>query len=101
LLDFDKLLTNSVKIIGSEFKEPELLVRRRESGDRISPLGMNGSKKLKEFLIDKKIPRDMRNDMEFVFIGKEVVCTFEGIISEKFKIDKTTKSILRLSVIRE
>lgn len=44
---------------------PELLkdaiVRTRRTGDTIHPLGSPGRKKLKDFLIDKKIPREERN----------------------------------------
>ncbi|MCC3377825.1 tRNA lysidine(34) synthetase TilS, partial [Cohnella sp. REN36] len=31
------------------------------AGDRIQPLGMLGTKKVKDVLIDKKIPRDKRD----------------------------------------
>jgi tRNA(Ile)-lysidine synthase len=39
----------------------KLYVRRRRIGDRMVPLGMNGSKKVKDILIDKKIPRSKRD----------------------------------------
>ncbi|PYZ95415.1 tRNA lysidine(34) synthetase TilS [Alteribacter lacisalsi] len=38
-----------------------LRVRFRKAGDRFVPLGMNGSKKVKDLLIDKKIPKDLRD----------------------------------------
>jgi tRNA(Ile)-lysidine synthase len=36
-------------------------VRNRRPGDRLSPLGMKGSKKLKDVFIDKKISRNIRD----------------------------------------
>lgn len=39
----------------------KLYVRQRRAGDRIQPLGMLGTKKVKDVLIDKKIPRDKRD----------------------------------------
>lgn len=35
-----------------------ITVRNRRPGDRLSPLGMKGHKKLKDVFIDKKIPRN-------------------------------------------
>ncbi|WP_163527988.1 tRNA lysidine(34) synthetase TilS [Halobacillus ihumii] len=37
-----------------------LIVRTREPGDRISPRGMDGSKKVKDIFIDQKVPADKR-----------------------------------------
>ena len=36
-------------------------LRARQPGDRFQPLGMTGSKKLKDFLIDEKVPRAHRD----------------------------------------
>ncbi|TMW69941.1 tRNA lysidine(34) synthetase TilS [Alteribacter natronophilus] len=38
-----------------------LTVRFRKAGDRLVPFGMTGSRKLKDLLIDKKVPRDLRD----------------------------------------
>ena len=38
-----------------------LSLRARQPGDRFQPLGMTGSKKLKDFLIDQKVPRAHRD----------------------------------------
>lgn len=38
-----------------------LVLRGRRPGDRIRPLGARGSKKLKAWLIDRKVPRDRRD----------------------------------------
>lgn len=37
------------------------VIRSRRSGDVFYPFGMNGRKKVKEFLIEKKIPKEKRN----------------------------------------
>ena len=38
-----------------------LTIRKRESGDRILPLGMTEMKRLHNFLIDEKVPREWRD----------------------------------------
>lgn len=42
-------------------REQELIIRSRRDGDRFCPYGRRGSKKLKDFFIDKKIPRTERD----------------------------------------
>ncbi|WP_208560551.1 tRNA lysidine(34) synthetase TilS [Marinilactibacillus kalidii] len=43
-----------------------LRVRNRQNGDRISPYGMTGTKKVKDLLIDKKIPKEKRDTLVMV-----------------------------------
>ncbi len=54
------------------YLEPEdfLIVRNRRPGDRMRPLGMLGSKKLKALFIDEKIPRDKRQQIPVVLSKK-------------------------------
>ena len=42
-------------------KSDKYYVRSRQSGDRIAPIGLNGSKKLQDIFVDKKIPRELRS----------------------------------------
>ena len=51
--------------------------RFRQEGDVFSPLGMVGTKKLKEYFIDKKIPQRMRN--EIPVLADTISCTSRGI----------------------
>jgi tRNA(Ile)-lysidine synthetase-like protein len=50
-----------------------LSVRGLKAGDRIRPFGLDADKKVKEILIDRKVPRDER-------WGRPVVCDAEGKI---------------------
>lgn len=55
------------------FLERPLSVRSLRTGDRIRPFGMEAGKKVKEILIDRKIPREQR-------WGRPVVCDAAGRI---------------------
>ena len=44
-------------------------VRTFRNGDRISPFGMTGSKKVKELFIDAKVPRSQRRNIPLLFCG--------------------------------
>jgi tRNA(Ile)-lysidine synthase len=43
-----------------------LVVRGRRPGDRIQPVGLGGTKKLQDLLVDRKVPRDARNRIPVV-----------------------------------
>jgi len=50
-----------------------LLVRTRLPGDRIRPVGMEGSRKLQDLLVDAKIPAEERALLPVLAVGDEVV----------------------------
>jgi tRNA(Ile)-lysidine synthase len=50
-----------------------LTVRNFVRGDRIAPLGMEGSRKLKEIFIDRKVPRARRASYPVVTLRGEIV----------------------------
>jgi tRNA(Ile)-lysidine synthase len=74
----------------------ELRVRNRRNGDRFKPYRSRGTKKLKEYFIDNKIPRGIRNTIPLIAKGNEIVWVIGYRISDKFKVTENTKSILRV-----
>jgi len=50
-----------------------LMVRSRRPGDRFSPRGGIGSKKLKEYFIDRKVPLEDRDRIPLLCDGEEIV----------------------------
>jgi len=73
----------------------ELVLRCREPGDLFAPIGMKGTKKLKEYLIDEKVPREERDELELIADGREIVWIVGGRLSEKYKItDETTDAVV-------
>jgi len=73
-----------------------LELRTRRGGDLFSPLGMKGTKKLKEFFIDEKIPSDEREKIPLVCAGNDVVWIVGFRMSEKYKVTPETKRVLIL-----
>ena len=53
--------------------EGSLVVRTRRPGDRISPVGMKGTKKLQDLLVDAKVPRDERDWIPIVADARGIV----------------------------
>jgi tRNA(Ile)-lysidine synthase len=65
-----------------------LWVRKRLSGDRFMPIGMDRDKKLKDFLIDRKVPRATRDLIPIVLDGQGDIVWVGGIeISQKAALD--------------
>jgi len=75
-------------------------IRKRESGDLIKPINSNGTKKLKKYFIDEKVPIDIREKIPLVAKNKEIVWIIGYVISDKYKVTKSTKKVLKLEFIK-
>lgn len=73
-----------------------LYIRNRKDGDRFTPLGMSGSKKLKDFFIDEKVPRDERDRIPIVEDSKGIIWVVGYRVSEEYKVNSNTSRILVL-----
>jgi len=70
-----------------------LKLRRWKEGDRFSPLGMKGSKKVSDFLIDSKIPLPEKKNVWVMESGDEIIWVVGMRIDDRFKVTKDTKKI--------
>ncbi|MCX8129888.1 MAG: tRNA lysidine(34) synthetase TilS [Clostridia bacterium] len=75
-------------------------IRTRKEGDIFKPYKSNGTKKLKEYFIDNKIPKEERARIPVIAKGNEIVWIIGHKISDKFKVTENTKSILKLEYIK-
>jgi tRNA(Ile)-lysidine synthase len=62
------------------------VLRNRRNGDRFQPLGMDRDKKLKDFLIDRKIPAERRDSIPLLVWNDQIVWVGGVEISERFKV---------------
>ncbi len=62
------------------------VIRNRRDGDRFQPLGMPRDKKLKDFLIDRKIPVEIRDSIPLLLWNDQIVWVAGIEISERFKV---------------
>ena len=75
--------------------QPPVIVRNPEAGDRITPLGMKGSQKIKDVFINHKVPR-MQRAFFPVLCSRETILWLAGrVLSEKAKITPATRHILK------
>ncbi|MFB6291226.1 MAG: tRNA lysidine(34) synthetase TilS [Candidatus Bipolaricaulia bacterium] len=76
--------------------EQPIVVRNRADGDRFVPLGMNGTKKLKDFFIDLKVPIRERDRIPIVCDRKGIIWVVGYRIDDRYKVDETTEEILTM-----
>ena len=74
-------------------------VRNRRHGDRFQPYGMQGTKKIKDFLIDAKVPRYERDRIPILVCGDEILWVVGYTTSEPFKIQPDTRQYLYLRYV--
>lgn len=72
-----------------------LKVRNFRSGDRFTPLGMKGRRKVKDFFIDLKIPSQIRRTVPILINQEEVVWICGYRIDDKYKITPKTERVLK------
>ena len=70
-----------------------LVVRTRRPGDYLSPFGMRGTKKLQDYFMDEKIPREARDQIPLLCFGQEVLWIIGHRINEKYKVTPDTAEV--------
>lgn len=77
-----------------------LTVRNRRPGDRFQPFGVQGTKKLKDFFIDAKVPRAERDRIPLLASGDELVWVIGYTTSEWTKLHAHTRRYLFVRLTR-
>lgn len=76
----------------------KFVLRTRLAGDRFIPLGMTGSRKIKDFLIDQKVPREKRERIPLLLCGGEIVWVAGIRQSSLYRVTPETKRVLNLRI---
>jgi tRNA(Ile)-lysidine synthase len=71
--------------------------RNWEEGDWFVPLGMKGKKKLSDFMIDKKIPLNLKNRIMVLVSGGTIAWVAGFRLDDRFKVKDDTKNILKIT----
>lgn len=82
--DYDKIGTN-------------IVFRTRLAGDRIAVTDTGQTKKLKDYFINEKIPRDERGGIPLLASGQRIFWVVGGRISGDCRITDKTKNILEIT----
>lgn len=72
-------------------------IRFRQNGDKIIPLGMKSSKKLKDIFINNKVPKEERDFIPLVLFNNEIAWVIGFNVSETFKVTNKTKKVIKIT----
>ena len=78
-----------------------LAIRSRRPGDRFRPLGLGHGKKLQDFLVDRKIPRETRDSLPLVVDGDDRIVWVVGeSVAEDFRVTEPSRGVILLKARR-
>lgn len=75
------------------------LLRGRREGDRLRPIGMDGTKSVKRLFIDRKVPKEERDRKVLLCDGDTVAAVIGMETDRAYRVDENTADILRLEII--
>lgn len=75
---------------------PRLTLRPWREGDRFNPFGMEGEKKVSDYLVDAKVPRDRKGRIAVLADGDTVVWLCGLRLDDRYRVDSSTQRILQL-----
>lgn len=88
----------SVVVLDGDRTGLSLIVRARSNGDFFYPMGFGKKKKLQDFFVDVKVPRDERDSVPIVVLKNNIVWIAGYRADERFKVSDKTKRFLRFEI---
>ena len=92
----DSEIKDTVAYFDSEKLSFPLIVRSRKRGDFFYPLGFGKKKKLQDFFVDEKVPRDERDKIPLIVSGGDIIWISGYRQDGRFKVLDETKRVLKL-----
>ncbi len=91
-------LDNNTALVDADKASFPFTIRKRQPGDHFYPLGFGKRKKLQDFFVDQKIPREERDSIAIVTKEDKVVWIVGHRMDERFKVDKDTKGVIKFRI---
>lgn len=78
-----------------------LKLRTWQEGDWFVPLGMNGKKKISDFLIDKKVPANLKGQTLVLVSDQSIAWVVGQRLDNRFKVTDKTQQVVEITVQRK
>ncbi len=95
-IDYNNKDKNTIYVDAHKVKG-KLYIRNRRRGDRFSPLGMKGSKKVKDYFINLKVPKELRSAVPILCDDSNIIWLIGYRMSELYKIDGNTSRTYKIT----
>ena len=92
----DAEVSSLVAVLDADRAGRRLCVRSRRPGDRITPLGMSGSRKVQDVMVDDKTPEAEREGVPLVVSEHGVLWVVGHRLAHWARVREDTKRVLRL-----
>lgn len=86
----------NIELIAGDELVDEFVLRTWRNGDRFYPLGLRGSKKISDFLNDRKVTVSEKPKQLVLLNNNKIVWVVGHRIDDRFKIKNTTRKVVRL-----
>jgi tRNA(Ile)-lysidine synthase len=72
-----------------------IMIRFFQAGDRLKPLGMDGTKKLKSLFIDEKVPQEIRSRIPILTtVENDIIWVYGTRIAHAYRVTSDTSKVL-------
>ena len=95
-----KIFENRSPVFDGDKIPPDAVIRFRRDGDVFTPY-KGGTKKLKEYFIDEKVPKRFRSQIPLICAGNKVLCICGMEIADEIKVTNTTNNCLKFIYSKE
>ncbi|MFP6581408.1 MAG: tRNA lysidine(34) synthetase TilS [Candidatus Hydrogenedentota bacterium] len=86
------------QVIDADKLSGTLAIRFRQLGDRFSPMGMNGTRKLKDYFGDLGLPLEQRDATPLLVCGDDIVWVIGHAMANEFAVTPSTHRLLQIEV---
>jgi tRNA(Ile)-lysidine synthase len=87
-----------IAVIDADKVHFPMTIRGRLQGDFFYPLGFGKKKKLQDYFVDEKIPRDERDAVPLLICDNTIVWVIGYRLDERYRVDKDTKRVLKFEI---
>src|SRR5207248_5337374 len=95
----DNVRNRARAVMAADGLAAPLAVRNRRPGDRFQPFGLDGRKKLQDYLVDRKVARADRDRVPLVVDESDRILWVAGHeIDEAFRVTEASQAVLILTL---
>ena len=87
---------SNIEFVDADKIPANLTLRTWRDGDRFRPLGLNGEKKVSDFLVDIKVPLDRKRDVLVVADGEKIIWICGMRLDDRYKVESATRNVVRM-----
>jgi tRNA(Ile)-lysidine synthase len=87
-------------LLDADIMKFPLIVRPRAVGDFFFPLGLGKRKKVQDFFVDEKVPRDERDSVPIILSEDDIVWIAGHRPDERYRASEKTNKFLKLDILK-